>query len=175
MSLLTRLPKSEAELVRRQLSGEFLLSATEFDLEAIRHRRWVAAPVRDGITEEQAVWIEAAIADLNESRALCVTTEPTIEVEGYEVDLSKEGLLEFHYNCMLRAFVLAPRSLTFALLDEGDYFYIVAGPEGFVEAAVGKPVAEALDAFMQYARDLPEPRRTKEWLADTAERYRPRE
>lgn len=172
MSLHTRLPQDEAKRLQRRLSDELLSSPTEFDLESLRRRNWVAVPVRDGITDEQAVSIEAAIVDLGQSKAVCVTTEPRTLLEAYEVELSEDGLLRFHYNCMLRAFLLAPVSLAFALLDEGDYFYVLAGPEAFVEAALGRPTAEAMESFLQYAQEIPESRRTKQWLEDTAERYR---
>ena len=172
MSVLTRLSQDEAERVQRRLSDELLSSPTEFDLESLRRRNWVAAPVRDEITDEQAIWIEAAIADLGESKAVCVTTEPKMQLEAYEVELTDEGLHRFHYNCLLRVFVLAPESLSFALLDEADYFYILAGPKPFVEASLGKPIADAMEAFLEYARRSSESERTREWLRDTAERYR---
>ncbi len=173
INALASLPQDEAEHLQQELSRELLSSPIEFDPESLRRRNWVAVPVRDGITDEQAAWIEAAIADIGESKAVCVTTESKTRPEAYEVELSKSGLLKFHYNCLLRPFVLAPQSLTFALLDEADYFYVVAGPEVFVEAAVGRPVAEAAAAFLRYAQKIPESRRTREWLMDIAENYRP--
>lgn len=172
MSQLTRLPQVDAERVQWKLTNELLSSPTEFSLESLRRRGWVAAPVRDGISDEEATRISAAATELGESKAVCVTTEPRMILEAWEVELSEEGLHRFHYNCMLRVFLLAPESLSFALLDEADYFYILAGPRAFVEAAVGRCLAEALNAFSRYAETVTAHGKTREWLRETATRYR---
>lgn len=173
MALLEPLPQDEAERLQRHLSDKLLSSPTELNLESLKRRNWVAVPVRDGITDRLAVWMASAIADLGESTAVCVTTELDTGPEAYKVTLSADGLLKFHYNCLLRPFLLAPKSLAFVLLDEADYFFVLAGPRTFVEAALGRPLAEAMSAFAEYAHGIPESERTKAWLKETAERYGP--
>jgi hypothetical protein len=128
--------------------------------------------VRDGIEDEKAMWLQAAMADLGELEGVTVTTVAQHEPEAFAVELTEIGLNRFHSNCYLRPFILVPESLSFALLDQADYFYIVAGPESFVAAATGGPLSETLEAFEQYAMQLPGRGATREWLSSTAARYR---
>ena len=170
--MLSPLPTSEARKLRTELTRELLSGSAEFSLGALARKGWIAVPVRDWITDEQATLIAAAAQKVGVQIALSVTTSPKAEVEANRVPLTEEGILEFDANCKLRPFLLVSEGREFAILHEGDYYYLIAGTPGFVEEAVEGSIEDARAAFETYARAA-RWRKERQWLLELAERYAP--
>lgn len=169
--LLTPLDETQAKELRETLARRFLESPSSFSCEALKRLAWIAVPAENNLSEKHAAAIAAAAAAGGVRVAFAVSTEPEILVEAVEVELTEEGLLAFDANCMLRVFLLVAEGESFAILDEGDYYYIIAGPPSFVEQVVGGSIMEAQEEFLRYASRPQWPQKTKDFLLEVLLRY----
>lgn len=168
--LLESLDVAEAAELQRTLASRYLENPTNFSCEALERLGWVAVPAENNIREEHAAAIAAAAEECGVRRGVAVTTEPEILLEAVEVTLTERGILEFDAHCMLRVFLLVAHGEKFAILDEGDYYYVIAGPQLFVERVVGD-IREAQEAFLRYASRPQWPQKTREFLLQILSRY----
>lgn len=172
IKLKTALSGAEAQEYCSRMSNSFLDSPSVLKKCALREKRWIAVPVADYITEEHAKHLEAAVQSLESKKGLAFATEPPLGHEVYWVTLDSMGLNHFDAHCMLSSYLLVGEREDFVILEEGDYFYVVAGCPEFVAEAVGGSVAAAREDFWQYADNAERWRgATRQWLIDTAIRY----
>ena len=169
--LLTRLGKTQAEELRKEFARRFLEGPLDFSMKALQSLGWIAVPAGNNISERHASAIAAAAREAGIHEGLAVTTEPGIYVEAVRVKLTEDGILAFDANCMLRAFLLVAQDESFAILDEGDYYFLIAGLPEFVERAVGGDIAEAQNEFFRYASRSQWPLKTRDFLLEIHYRY----
>jgi hypothetical protein len=67
------------------------------------------------------------------------------------VPTSKEGLLDFDYQCALFNFALFSENISFVILCTVADYYLVAGQAEFVTRAVGKSLQAARRDFFKFA------------------------
>lgn len=169
---LHRFETRHAEKLRERLTRIYLDTPKKLDLAVVKKRRWCVVPRQERITPEDAAGIARAAQAHGFRSAKCVTASPDAYVEGFELDLTERALLQFDANCMLREFILAERDERFVILEEGDYYYLLAGSVDFVAAAFREGPEELYEEFETYASADDWPRRMREWLLGVAERYR---
>ncbi len=169
--LLQPLACEEVLRLRTVLGTRILSKPKELSLRFLEERGWVAVPMPDSIHENDAKNIAAAASGRCSGWAICFMTERAERPEGFRVAMTSQGVLEFSLNCFLRAFLLVPGSKEFAVLEEGNYFFIVAGPEDFVEEAVGGPLDVARREFQEYA-DQDWSGKERSMLQAVSERYK---
>ena len=153
------LSREESKKVRDNLVPEFLSTPTEFRIDALQTRGWIAVPMEERISDAQAEAIARAASVLSSKTAVGVTTEPQVDPEALELSLTAEDIHFFDAHIMLRAFLLIPDTKEFAILEQGDFFYVIAGPAKFMEVAIGGSIASARTEFLRYAN-------APHWAAD---------
>jgi hypothetical protein len=168
--MLERL-NSEGAPSPAEVIGDLLSSPEEFSLDALAARAWIALPVRDYISEEQARGISSAAARLSSKTALAATTSPGARPEVWRLDLTLADIVAFDANCMLRSFLLVPDDREFAILEEGDYYYVLAGAKDFLEEVFGAQLKAVKQLFLEYASDPSWREKTRKWLLGVYERY----
>jgi hypothetical protein len=172
IKLKTALSGAEAKEYCLRMYNAFLDSPSVLKKRALRERGWIAVPVADYITEEYAEHLEAAVQGIESRKGLAFATEPPVGRDVYWVTLNSMGLNHFDAHCMLSSYLLVGEREDFLILEEGDYFYVIAGFPEFVAEAVGGSVTTAREEFWKYAdNDGRWGRATRKWLMDTARRY----
>lgn len=168
---LEPLDSSDALQVRDRLLSKFLSDQESFDLGALYSRGWVAVPFSERISECQAELIASEAAHRGVAYGISVTTSLKAKVEANRVLLSTDGILQFDANCMLRSFLLVPEDESFAILEEGDLFYLVAGPSDAVSRIAGASLESVRQKFRTYASDPGWPEAVRSWLLRVSDRY----
>ena len=101
---------------------------------------------------------------------MCYAISTESDAFGYEFELSQNSLLEFRRACSLQHFLIVPNNLSFAILDEGDYYFIVAGSRNFCRQAIGVSFKTAHLMFREYAQSEPYGP-AQEFLLELLKRY----
>jgi hypothetical protein len=156
---------------RAEIIADLLSAPVEFSLDALAARSWVVLPVRDHISTTQARGISRAAKRRSSRRALATTTHPKALPEVCMLSLTSSDILAFDANCMLRFFLLVPNNHEFAILEEANYFYLVAGTEDFLKEAFAASLKTLRDRFLRYASHPVWGDETREWLLGVYERY----
>lgn len=146
---------------------------SELSVNMLKANNWAAILVPDGINEQDSIYIASAAQEINCSKCIALTTEEGSFNEIVEVDMIPKGLVNFHLNCRLSYYILFPEDKKFVILDEADFYYIIAGPRSFVEKAVGGSIKKARKDFLEYANDPNWPERTRQFLTAIAKKYEP--
>jgi hypothetical protein len=149
------------------LAQPLLESPGDLSLQWLAANKWCAVPVESAshFDERDVQLLAEAIKGMKSSVCFGVVAERLENFpHAFQVEVSKEGLLAFSRECAHFNFVLLPSLLSFAVLCTVFDYFIVAGPEPFVESALGCSIAEAQARFRQYAGD-------SERLIDVARRY----
>lgn len=166
-----RLAAAETKRLSAELVGPLLSSPSELSLDALSERGWVAVVLPEPLSEEQAGWLADAAVALQEPIAFGVLADERSDPEGYRVPMEPDEIRSFHADCLLREFLLVPESGRFAVLDQGNYFLVVAGPAAFVRRAVGGTISEARRRGREYFRSGSFSEPAREWLIATVDRY----
>ena len=135
---------------------------------------WAAVPTEGAMhfNEKDAQRLSDAMIWIGCFECLAVATEPLQETTlCYRVPTTKEGLLEFSWECGSFYFILVPRNRDFAVVCTADDYYVVAGPRSFVEQAVGCELKEARKRFLKFAKDESWPESVREHFLLVARRY----
>jgi hypothetical protein len=135
---------------------------------------WAAVPAEGAMhfNEQDAHRISDAMIWIGCFEIIAVATEPLENTTlCYRVPTSKEGLLEFSWECGSFYFVLVPRNRDFAIMCTADDYYLVAGPRSFVEQAVGCELKEARERFLKFAKDESWPEPVRQHFLSVARRY----
>ena len=120
------------------LSKPMVEGPASFSLDWLRKKLWAAVPVPDSMNDMDAEWIADMSKSVGESVCYAVSTEPGWGPECYEVMMTQEGILAFDLNLSLRSFLLFPLSRSFGVLNEGNYYFVIAGPKGLVRQSSEK-------------------------------------
>lgn len=171
MPNLSPVAEDEASRLRASLTQEYLSDPKNFQTSMLRKREWAAVPFEERITQDQAEHLAVAAKAESVRQGVAVTTDPQSNPEVVRVELTTSGILDFDANCMLRPFLLVAGEEKFALLEEGDYYFILAGPTLFLEKAIRKSIPEARRDFQEYANHPSLPPRTRRWLVGISDRY----
>lgn len=169
--LLDPLDYLDALQVRDRFRSKFLSGQEGFELRILCSRGWVVVPFPERINERQAEFIAAEAARRGIAYGMSVTTSLKAKVEANRVLLSVDGILQFDANCMLRSFLLVPEGEPFAILEEGDLFYLVAGPSEVVSRIAGDSLENARLNFYIYASDPGWPEAVRGWLLEVSNLY----
>ncbi|HEX2062138.1 MAG TPA: hypothetical protein VHK90_15470 [Thermoanaerobaculia bacterium] len=156
----------------RVIAASLLETPRHFDGDELKRRGWVVVPFADAFTEEQAASLAAAAARRGVRSAVALTTEPEVNEEQFEVPMTPDGIMAFDRNCLLRYFLLVPHDVSFAVLHEANYYWLLAAPPDFLEQVVGTTPLDAFESFIHSYVDSPDwPEETTRMLAEI-ERYR---
>ena len=146
----------------------------DLKLEWLIKHRWAAVPSEGAMhfNEQDAQRMSDAMFWIGCFECLAVATEPLENTTlCYRVPTTKDGLLDFSWECGSFYFVLVPRNRDFAVLCTADDYYVVAGPRRFVEQAVGCELRVARERFAKFAKDASWPEPIRQHLLSVAKRY----
>jgi len=152
---------------------ELLDGQDDFNVEHVRKLGWVVVPVESAshFDDRDILLIEAAAAALGCSNCLAVRIEHLDEPKCYAVALSREDLADFSQQCGLFKYMLLTPEPLFAVLCTTEDYFLVAGPEEFVSAAVGGSIRDAQNAFQRFASDTAWPLGARKFYQAVSERY----
>jgi len=150
---------------------ELLLSPGLFDPRALRRKNWVAVAIQERITDNQAHLISNAALSIGVSKGMAITASDSAKLEIYCVPLTEEGILDFDSHCMLRPFLLVADNCSFAVLEEGDYYYLIAGTVEFVDQAVFGGIETARHEFEKYIESFSHRQLVRDWLQTVVATY----
>ena len=131
----------------------------DFQVDRVAAKGWWAIPVESSahFSKEEAQRLAIAIRHLGCSECLAVATEPLAQhPEGFKLSPTPEALLAFSQECGLFNFMLFEPGLHFAILCTTEDYFVVAGPKGFAEEALGLSVEVAREQFERFASHWPE-------------------
>jgi hypothetical protein len=120
----------------------------------VKQHGWVAVPVESAahFANEDASRLAKAMQAAAVLSCFAAATEPLENFPHcFTVDATTEGLLAFSRECAHFNFLLSPASLSFAVLCTVFDYFIVAGPQAFVENALGCDIDKARARFLEYA------------------------
>ena len=163
-----RIPLAEAEALRDYYLQMFLSGPTSFSRKALAQRSWLGVPVDNRISLFRARFIARAARHNGAHNGLAMTTEPEIHAEIFRFPLSRNGIRAFDANCMLRAI---PSNEQFAILQQGDFYYVLAGSRSLLELALGKSLGQARKLFEKYAARPQWGEDIRKWLIGVHEYY----
>ena len=121
----------------------------------VMDKHWVVVPVEseDHFSGETISRIEAYCRDA-EARCFALITEEVYNVDScFVVPCEAEALEEINHRLSLFPFVLFSEDLSWCVVCSKEDYYLIAGPVGFVEAAAGRSVAGAQEAYRRSAAD----------------------
>lgn len=122
--------------------------------EWIKSGKYTAVPVESAghFDESDATRLADALQVAGYNEIFAIATEPLGDVPHcYKVTVSKEGLVKFSHVCSPFNFLLIPEDPKLAVLCTVYDYFLVAGPQAFVEAVVGKGIDSAREEFKNYA------------------------
>jgi hypothetical protein len=152
--------ESALSLVANVIEGPHHLN-----LSFLRSRNWAVVPVESGshFIPEDAELLSRALHSIECSECLAIATELLKNIDiCYWVPTSKEGLLDFDYQCALFNFALLSENISFVILCTVADYYLVAGQADFVTRAVGKSLQAARRDFLKF---------TTAWQDDVMRKY----
>ena len=124
---------------------EFLLTA-----------RWGAVPVETGMhfDESDIRLLSIAASAVNEQRMFAVPLEPYKGIPECSIfPTSEAGLDEFQDKYGSFDFLLVGEKRGFSVICTSDFYFVLAGPTRFLEAAIGMSVSSAIEKFRSYSQD----------------------
>lgn len=149
-------PLNDATTANRlQALAATLIEGRKLRMETVSKSGWIALPRESAshFDEEYARQLSDAFGRLGE-RDCCAVVAETLKAfpSCFRFPATPEGFLDFSWTCGHFNFILFPESVRCAVLCTTDDYFVLAGPESFVEAASGGDIGSARKAFQEYAR-----------------------
>ncbi len=158
----------------KALVAEMTEHRRQFALPWLAKTGWKVAPAESAarISPDDIPRLMSVLNAAGCSQCLAVTTEDLGDMPPcYLVPASEEGFRELNDKLGMFQFLLTDEARSWAISCT-VFYNLFAGPEKFVEAMVGKPVAEAQKEFLQMASDIAKARNDpEEFLLKVARRY----
>ena len=168
---------SEGEVRRaQQLIERMLEDPGNFRSQWVAEHDWTVVPVDspDHFTQRDTRLLSLAFRHLGHSECLAVATEPLDNTPLYfKLPTTEAGLREFNQAAWAYFFALVPEDGSCAVLCTKNDYYLIAGPQDFVAAAIEGSIAEARASFAAFAENAMHPT-MKEILRDVSTRYAPK-
>lgn len=137
----------------RSVAGDILESPVLIKTSWLKQQGWVIACVENPIDYLDA----ERLARAGNSRGFNASYALSTDVEGYAYRLtwSQEGILSFNRHLTLQRFLILPNHIPeYCVLMEGDYYFLVAGPETFVREVLCVSFDVANLMFRRYVEQM---------------------
>ena len=147
---------------------------TELSARWLARNGWKVAPAESAgrFFFEDIPRIVSALNAAGHYKCFAVTTEDLGDTPPcYIVPIAEEGFRELNEKLGAFQFLLTDEARSWAISCT-VFYNLFAGPDNLVEAMLGKPVAEAQNAFLQMATEIAKARGDPdEFLLKVARRY----
>lgn len=131
---------------------------------------WVVVPIPDSLTEIDAQRVADTANATGHFEGIAVCLEWN-EDSVYYVPFNKEAVLDFEDNFSLTSFVIVPKDLSFALLKDEGFYWLIAGMQPFINKVFDNRVDLARQEFWDYATNSFWPENLREILISVSDRY----
>lgn len=145
-----------SDTVKNVTDGEYLIS-----LEFVNKNNWAAIPIAAPLDENDVKRISKAANSYGYKTGVAITTENIsvgTEETGYkfaafDIKFQKKSLYAISSTWTMCPFLYFPEDLGFLILNEGDYYCIIAGKEDFVENVIGKTLKDMKNELTLFRSD----------------------
>lgn len=127
-----------------------------FNAKWVHHAGWKVVPVESGMrfSGEDISKLVSALNDRGFFECLAVATEPLDPLPCcYRMLISEGELHEFNRVCGLFRFLITDLQRRWAV-SCSEWYNLFAGPQGLLEAMLGKSIEDARSEFLNYAASL---------------------
>ncbi|MEM6453485.1 MAG: hypothetical protein AAF772_00185 [Acidobacteriota bacterium] len=128
-SLLREVHDEAVESRLKRFLADGLHEHDLFEPSWIREKGWTVVLIQDSMNHADAERIAWAGRKLGAQTVYTLPANSESEEPVLETDMTRDGLIACSFNCMLSPYVYVPDNLTFAIFDESDIYYAVAGRE----------------------------------------------
>ena len=131
-------------------------SAYHFNESHLKSAKWTVVPMESAshFSTNDCNNIAVAARASGNRFLYAQLTEPLMNaVECYELDASVWDLTKFSKTCGHFGYVLAPKSMEFAILCSPSYYFLIGGPRNFVLKAIAEKIVQARRAFLTSAKN----------------------
>jgi hypothetical protein len=156
-----------------ELINKIVEKPNHLSIEWLKQKKWFAIPVPDSINSMDAEWIANAAQKLNHTECFALSTDLEQESVCLKIKMTQEALLDFEFNPYYSTmnFVLFPKDISFAIMRENGYYFVVAGEYNFVHQAIGCSFRTARMMFLNYINDEAWSEKTRSLLLSILARY----